>query len=913
MRRLTFLFVLACFCFCCPVRAQAQEADSFFVASAEVDGKTVSEGVLFLYQNETLFAPFSLLTDELNLPFVWNGGRLYGETSSGERVEVLPEASKARKGEDEANVSGRDFAKADGEWYLSAHALEELLGVEMKPDFTRQSVRVSSRTRSLPDELAADASVRRAALLFSEPDDEVVALTEETDSWRAPFVDVSARYNFDKEPSGSSSSFLGYSVHAFGPTGPTDSEVYVYDMDGRSPASVSVKTSRYEPDGKMLGLFKKIEIGDVYSFSNSAVNYAQSGRGVKFSSFAEDAPSDKTFSLREPLPLGWEAELYRNGELMGYRRAGEDGFLEFRDVPFLLGRNVFRLVYYGPQGQVRSEERVYYYTGNVVDKGTWDVKFNFLEKNKNVIETRKDIPSYSQGYNGLLGLTYGLADWLSAGTNVMYDSVERAAQGGFERKDKWFFSASLAALAAGTYLNAETVYDPEEGAFSVEGGAQTDLYGWDVAVNNVYYDGTVTQRNVYNFTTLRNEFTARINKSLALPGGWSFPFSYSFRRFSTSESKHQTEHNLSLYQNSWRGMYAGLSYRRLYGVDGKADLLSADINRMGADYSLRAEAAYDFLYGHLYSAGLSVYKDFLPRLTGGLKYTRFVQSDLNSDYVNRLSASLSWKTRWGYWTADFGVGDDHSCYGYIGLNLSLLLDGKRVWAGPDKLYGTGAVKTDVFLDENANGRRDPGEKSVPGASAVLSPRPSGDFSLREGREGDTLFSGLKAYESYMLDIDLNAASESASYVSAAPRRRVRVRPGQVLTLPCPVIGTGDVQGRVFSWVPGAEALERSGIILKLTDAKTGRVAARRVSEFDGNYLFERLPAGDYVLETDAAQLEELGFAASAPVAFSVKKNEELLTFDFVLERRDAPSREEIQTDHRFPSLRQEAEKNKEGV
>lgn len=894
MRPRLYLWVVLLGCLLSPAcRAEERREDGFLVAQAVLDGREISAGTLFLYQDGRLFAPVSFLTDALRLPFVWQEPVLYGETPSAKAVTVDFASHTVVSGGKSVSASAGDFARADGEWYIGAELLGRLLGVEFETDFSRQTVFLGSRGRTLPDEIAADAAARRAQVSLQTEPYESAPWVEAGPSWRIPFLDLNARYNTDKDPSGRVSSFAGYSAHAFAPAGPADAEVYVYDMDNHSPAVISLKASRYEPDGKMLGLFKKAEAGDIFSFANSAVNYAQSGRGIKLSTYADEAAAEKSFNVREPLPLGWDVELYRNGELLGVRGAESDGFFEFRDIPFLLGRNVFKLVFYGPQGQVRSEERVYFYTGNVVDKGALDVKFNFIEKNKYLVDLRKDVPSYAQGYNGLAGLTYGVTDWLSAGASAMYDSVERAAAGGFVRQDKWFFSGSLSALAAGAYLNAETVYDPAEGAWSLETSAQTQASGWDVALSNIYYDGTVTQRNVYNFTTLRNEFTARVNKDLALGGGWRFPFSYSFRRFSTAENKHQTEHDFSLYQNTWRGVYAGVSYRRIDGMEGDSNLLFADINHIGATYSVRGEAAYDFLYSHLYSAGVSAYKELLPRLTGGVKYMRLAQSDLTGDYVNRYSANLSWKTRWGYWTADFGVGDDDTYYGYLGVNLSLLWDGRRVAAGPDKLYGSGAVRADIFFDANGNGVRDEGEENVPGASAALSPRPAGEFAERAGKDG-VLFTGLKAYEPYVLNVDVGGAQESASFVDASGARRLRVRPGQLLSVPCPVIGTGDAEGTVFVSGPDGN-LPRSGIILKLIDEQTGRPAATRVSEFDGHYLFEKLPMGSYRLETDPGQLAGLGFTAPPFVRFSIRQNEEVVVRDVRLGRTDAANAKNART------------------
>ena len=65
---------------------------------------------------------------------------------------------------------------------------------------------------------------------------------------------------------------------------------------------------------------------------------------------------DRT-DFRGELPQGWDAELYRNGQLLMFANDRADGRYEFLDVPLLYGQNRFEIVLYGPQGQIRRETR----------------------------------------------------------------------------------------------------------------------------------------------------------------------------------------------------------------------------------------------------------------------------------------------------------------------------------------------------------------------------------------------------------------------------------------------------------------------------------------------------------------------------------------------------------------------------
>ena len=52
---------------------------------------------------------------------------------------------------------------------------------------------------------------------------------------------------------------------------------------------------------------------------------------------------------------GWEVELYRSNHFIGFREIGDDGFYSFDNVELFLSNNNFKLLFYGPQGEVREE------------------------------------------------------------------------------------------------------------------------------------------------------------------------------------------------------------------------------------------------------------------------------------------------------------------------------------------------------------------------------------------------------------------------------------------------------------------------------------------------------------------------------------------------------------------------------
>ena len=88
----------------------------------------------------------------------------------------------------------------------------------------------------------------------------------------------------------------------------------------------------------------------------SLVTGSSNGLGVKISNHPVDTPDEfDSITLDGDLLTGWDVELYRNEVLIDFKTSQADGRYNFTDVPLLFGVNILKLIFYGPQGQVREE------------------------------------------------------------------------------------------------------------------------------------------------------------------------------------------------------------------------------------------------------------------------------------------------------------------------------------------------------------------------------------------------------------------------------------------------------------------------------------------------------------------------------------------------------------------------------
>ena len=175
-----------------------------------------------------------------------------------------------------------------------------------------------------------------------------------------------------------------------------------------------------------------------------------------------------------------------------------------------------------------------------------------------------------------------------------------------------------------------------------------------------------------------------------------------------------------------------------------------------------------------------------------------------------------------------------------GLNLSFSLGrGPGGWlASRRSLAGNGSVRAQVFRDANGNGLRDAGETAEQGALITAGMRPA---DRPTGADGWAAVAGLDNYRAVAIGVDTSTLSDP-NLVPTVPAQLVVPRPGVAAEVLIPLIGGGAIEGALVK--DGGGAFE--GLDVELVDA-AGKVVGSARSDFDGYFLFERVPPGRYSL------------------------------------------------------------------
>jgi hypothetical protein len=189
-----------------------------------------------------------------------------------------------------------------------------------------------------------------------------------------------------------------------------------------------------------------------------------------------------------------------------------------------------------------------------------------------------------------------------------------------------------------------------------------------------------------------------------------------------------------------------------------------------------------------------------------------------------------------------------------GINLNFSLDARDGFElSRQPLAAAGVVHARVYRDLNDNGVHDAAEPFEKNALVTTGNKLS---EKATDSRGSVLIGGLSTFVPVTVGIDESSLSDPM----LVPRKALQVvvpRPGIPADVEIGLVGGGDVEGAIVK--SGGIGFE--GLDLELVDAR-GEVVATTRSDFDGFFLFERVPYGSYRIRVAKASAE----AAHVPAA-----------------------------------------------
>lgn len=745
------------------------------------------------------------------------------------RIVLDYSAMTASYGKSSEAIGSGTIRETPEGWCVQTEALARWFGIGVKP-VTAGAVLLLSSEAKLPVELAAERAKRVARLQPAKFD--LSALPQVRvpyRMWRAPALDFVVSAGLTYRASDGVRVDRQTSVYAAGEIAHLSYDAQISTTQKGWPSNVRVRAYRSDPEGGLLGPLKATHfgIGDVEGFDSRLSGSAASGRGAVVTNrpLAARAAFDRT-RFEGDLPSGWEAEIYRNGELLGFAKASVSQRYVFEDVQLLYGANRIRIVLYGPQGQIRErEEAIDVGQDNVPAGKTW-YWAGFNQPERDILSLHKPPDRNEQPKaQATVSVEHGIDSRLSVGV------IARAMLIGDQRL---------------TFV--EGAVRRSIGPAMVELAAARESGGGTAARAQML--GKFGPVNVSAEGIIASDFHLRGNKGQSVREGriaLDVPIRLGRRLFPAHAEAHfvdrrdgtrQLEAAARLAANIDRfNLAADLRYRRQYVSSGPAPPSELNLGLIGTghvgDVRLRAGTTFDIApKARFGSAELSAYWSASERTDweGSLAYeAASSRGRARLTHVRRLDTLAVALT--GEAATDGSVA--------FGVNLSFSLDPRRGLDFSRKpLAQAGSVRALVYRDLNDNGVHDAAEPLEKDALVT-----TGTVLAEHGTDsrGEVMIGGLAAYMPIAVGLDTTSLADP----SLIPKTALQVivpRPGIPSEIEIGLVGGGDVEGALLK--NGGLGFE--GVDLEMVDG-SGKVVATARSDFDGFFLFQRVPYGEYRL------------------------------------------------------------------
>lgn len=723
--------------------------------------------------------------------------------------------------------------------YVRLELLNEIWPTNLQVDLQKLSILVTaSDDLAFQDRLARQK--RREKLLTRQEEatskDSVEYIPVEN-TYRLlgkPVVDVQSTYSYDEtDKSLTGSNTLSGTTQLMG-TVANFSATFPYQNNEKfqRPDNVRLQFNRRAigEQSMLLGM-RSIQAGDVNLRHRELVDASTAGRGVVVSS--EDSARGGEFdriTIEGIGPPEWEIELYNNNELIAFGAVAADGQYLFEDVALRFGNNRIRIVFYGPQGQVREEVENYNVGGIMQSPGKSTYELGLVDADRDFILLDNEPRTQPRGTAANIFASYGLLNNLTifgSATTLPTD---------FDIRDYYTVGGAFSALGG---TGSVEFYKENGGGEAVDVRFITALAGVKLNLRNSFFndfsspdagfdqngkefEGQYEANKIFglSFGVLGLNLNVKHQKNKDDTTASDINFQQTFSRggvrlsHTTSTDLLDREHqrtsgqaNATVRLNKWQFRGAG-SYEAFPERELTTGQLEA---RYRTDYGLQGAVnmRHNFIQSET-SYGGQIGYDFGSVLAS---FDTEYEQEEGFQFVLRASTSIHPYTEDGSYTLSSRTKKSVSPY-----------------------------KALVFLDHDGDGLFSEHDEPLAGAHT----RANGGRSAEETNEDGVLVHELSgAGRETVIKLD-QYTLDDPFLKPAIPGYITNTIIGTMPEMFFPVIMTGSMDGTV-RYEDGHPA---AGIDMELVD-QSGAVVAKSRTAFDGLYTFEFIEPGQYKVRSNS--------------------------------------------------------------
>jgi len=829
--------------------------EDILIFAIHLNKYVLSEGVILYQGSDRYFVSLSGLMDALEFPITVdvNKGAADGWYLNDDRPFSLNLRQATTRVMGKAfTLSPDKIHRLPDDLYVEISELSKWFPILLEIDFQNLTINISAQ-EPLPIEERIAKESRREQLIKTEGGfSDYRPVKEDVPIFSRPYVDTNI--TIDGNPFSEQEAVPAVSqklsINASAIVLKQDARLNIFSSDFKKMPIVHMNLGRKTIKPELMGPLKLREygFGDVNTPSISLVSSNTLGRGFILSSYELDRlTNSNNATLRGELPAGWEVELYRNGILLDFQTDSQDGRYEFADVVTLAGLNVFKMVFYGPQGQKREEFRRYYSDRDVITKGQSNFRLAVNQKDRNVITANQ---------NAALGQDFG--------------SLRIQAMGEYGLMEKITLVGSFSSLS---FLDVRNEY--------YQAGLHSNFGGLSSAINVALDDTGGTALDVRTRTRLKSlslvaehsrfyDYISEVSNAGSIGGELSSKTRVTLNGVvSAFQTGHMPFTLRAEYIENTDGQNNMAIFGRLSKYFGRFALTAENRWIKSSHEDTRWEGAFltSTLIGTTRFRGMINYR-LKPQaelttvnLSSLWRLDRTTGMTVGMNYQNleKDIASLSFGLHKDFekvkLNAKLDVDSQGEFYVGFGLSMGFGLDPRRndLYMSRKQFASTGMISPRVFLDKDNDLTYSDGDELLEDVQFASNRSIN---TQKTDQDGQMLLTGMPLYKTTYLAV--NEGSLKNPYLMSTRKGvSVNLRPGYARKIDFPIQETGEIDGTIYKIVKGRK-IPAQGIIIILKSL-SGDVVAQQIAAYDGFYLFDGIAPGPYMLEFDQAQLAALDY------------------------------------------------------
>ncbi|WP_291329883.1 hypothetical protein [Desulfovibrio sp. UCD-KL4C] len=742
------------------------------------------------------------------------------------------------------------FFYFEGDIYMEIEQFNNLFPVEMKPDFQNLILWITPQER-LPKELMKMRQDERR--LYQAKNGLRYPLRDlDYASIAPPRLDAktSVSYQDKNEKQSTKTSATGlYRGDLFYMSSSLYGSVSYDQTDDKSKFDLhdfSLTAERLFLDNPYI---ERLTIGDIIPASTPMGSSGSLQRGIRVSNInpmSSSTSDTKTFAGKG-IP-GWDVELYRNNQLIGFQTIDVSGNYLFEDVILNYGVNRFKLILYGTEGQQETREEVIT-IGSPLALGEVQYDSSFSQQGVGIFD--EDISKVDDTNSDLKGTTLvktgvniGIGNGLGARAGLTMDTfsgTERTVgsvglSGGY---DVFLGQIDLGYSTLDSTQLKATVRGQLEGGQSLNMGATyqfSDKYMESSTKNNLQFGLSDTT----NFTDyLRMSYSANIARTTQHTGydkdsiyydlSGSLNFFSDIGHFSSNIGGRLYENKASTEEPN---MYGSFAFYRGF---------KAGSVRANAEFGV-SDSDDSYLKTLSTTGNLRV----APKINTSVTVSKYLTGEELLSVGNTWSYTLGKMSPYiqGTWY------NDDSYFLYAGVSLSV--DFNPLTYLPQLSEGgasSGGAACLVYNDKNYNNIFDSGDEPLEDIS--LKAYQSNKHTITD-ENGRAFLYQLPPLHSTDISVDEDMLKD----IRLAPKGGIAITPreGKVYNLEFPLHVCGEIDGYAYRIVDD-KTKGRSQVPIQLLD-KDNKVIDHAWTEQDGFFAIAKILPGRYKLRIDPEYLKK---------------------------------------------------------